>query len=110
MEGGEQLDEGSRIGIDAALLDYREPTVSRIALDHSLRAELTLHLPTETGKSLSEATRQHNLDLVFPAENLVDRIWEDRPARTHEPIRVHPLEFTGAWLLQGGDAGFLRAF
>ncbi|GAA5874371.1 hypothetical protein JCM3774_005019 [Rhodotorula dairenensis] len=65
------LDKGSKIGIDPSLLDY------------------------QTGRKLSESARQNGLELVFPEENLVDRIWPDRPARTHERINVHPLKFTG---------------
>ncbi|GEM10484.1 xaa-pro aminopeptidase [Rhodotorula toruloides] len=61
----------SKIGIDAAILDYG------------------------VGKTLSHSVKKRDLKLVFPAENLVDKVWHDRPARTHKPIRVHPLKFTG---------------
>lgn len=32
---------------------------------------------------------------IAPHENLIDRIWENRPARPANPIRIQPLEHTG---------------
>lgn len=67
-----QLPKDSKIGVDAALQDYG------------------------SGKALSQSVKSRGLELVFPAENLVDQIWHDRPSRTQKPIHVHPLKFTGA--------------
>lgn len=63
----------------------------------SLRHKQGVLTPTviETGRKLSEQTGEHGLELVFPQDNVVDRIWHDRPERTHEPINIHPLKFTG---------------
>ena len=33
--------------------------------------------------------------ILVPCENLVDRIWLDRPAPPAAPVRIHPLEFAG---------------
>ncbi|GAA5960311.1 hypothetical protein JCM8115_001137 [Rhodotorula mucilaginosa] len=65
------LKSGSKIGIDASLLDY------------------------QTGRKLSEDAKKNGLKLVFPEENLVDRVWHDRPPRTHKQIYTHPLKFSG---------------
>ncbi|KAL7341825.1 peptidase M24, structural domain-containing protein [Rhodotorula toruloides] len=66
-----ELPKDSKIGVDAALQDYG------------------------SGKALSQSVKSRGLELVFPAENLVDQIWHDRPSRTQKPIHVHPLKFTG---------------
>jgi Xaa-Pro aminopeptidase len=50
---------------------------------------------TETGRKLSEDAKKNGLKLVFPEENLVDRVWHDRPPRTHKQIYTHPLKFSG---------------
>ncbi|GJN92494.1 hypothetical protein Rhopal_005524-T1 [Rhodotorula paludigena] len=65
------MPKGSKIGIDATQLDYG------------------------TGKALRNKANDAGLELVFPGENLVDKIWQDRPSRSHEPIKVHPLKFAG---------------
>ena len=32
---------------------------------------------------------------IQPCDNLVDRVWADRPAPPMMPVRVHPIEFAG---------------
>jgi len=37
----------------------------------------------------------HGIKVRFVARNLVDRIWEDRPAPSDAPLQVHPTRFAG---------------
>lgn len=67
-----QLPEGSKVGIDATMVDYA------------------------TAKPLLAKFADKNLSLVFPTENLVDAIWTARPARTACKINLHPFKFSGA--------------
>lgn len=66
-----QLPEGTRIGLDPTQTDY------------------------DTTKSLLAKLEQKKLVAVFSADNLVDRIWTDRPPRSKQPIMLHSLKFTG---------------
>lgn len=36
-----------------------------------------------------------NSKLVYPPQNLIDLIWKEKPARSKEPVFIHPMEFTG---------------
>ncbi|GAA5868614.1 hypothetical protein JCM1840_005510 [Sporobolomyces johnsonii] len=65
------LPKGTKIGIDPSLLDYA------------------------TAKPLTKELADRGLSLEFPASNLVDKIWHDRPARSAAPIKRHPLKFAG---------------
>jgi len=33
--------------------------------------------------------------LIYPPQNLIDLVWEDKPLRPGEPICIHPMQFTG---------------
>ncbi len=66
----EQLPDGGKIGLDPWLHTETEVEKLRTRLDG-------------TGVALVET------------ENLVDRVWEDRPAPPAGPIVAHPLEFAG---------------
>ena len=104
MKTAPQLKSGSKIGIDASLLDYREGPFSRGSRNFSEHQflELSLTSPddlTETGRKLSEDAEKNGLKLIFLEENLVDRVWHDRPPRTHKQIYTHPLKFSGNSIL-----------
>ncbi len=66
----ERLDGGARVGFDAWLHSAREIEEIEAALDG-------------TGIAL------------VATDNLIDRIWTDRPAAPDGDIRVHPVEFAG---------------
>lgn len=64
------------------------PQGSRIGFDPT-QAEYT------TTKALLAKLSANKLEARFLADNLVDRIWHDRPIRSSESIRIHPLKFAG---------------
>ncbi|GAA6012283.1 hypothetical protein JCM10207_002787 [Rhodosporidiobolus poonsookiae] len=71
-DGGGELEPGARVGVDPSLIDY------------------------STAINLSQRLHKRGLALVFPPdENLIDRIWADRPSRSCAPINLHPLKFAG---------------
>lgn len=63
----------ARIGLDARMISHEKATL----INQKINA------PTIDSK------------LVYPPQNLVDLIWEDKPARPLEPIYIHPTDFTG---------------
>ncbi|GAA5942402.1 hypothetical protein JCM1841_004287 [Sporobolomyces salmonicolor] len=65
------LPKGTKIGIDPSLLDYA------------------------AAKPLTKDLADRGLSLEFPASNLVDKVWHDRPARSAATIKRHPLKFAG---------------
>jgi|Deesub1362B_J571_1020462.scaffolds.fasta_scaffold01572_3 Xaa-Pro aminopeptidase len=67
----EELPEGAVVGVDPRLLSVEE------------------------AKRLEDLLRDSGKGLRYLEENLVDRIWEDRPPLPLELIRIHPLKFTG---------------
>jgi Xaa-Pro aminopeptidase len=52
-----------------------------------------LHTRTEIDKLIT-ATQAANITLK-PVANMIDAIWDDRPAPPQGPIHAHPLEFAG---------------
>lgn len=46
-------------------------------------------------RALREVLKAVGCELVSLEENLVDKIWSDRPAAAKTPLRVHPLEYAG---------------
>jgi Xaa-Pro aminopeptidase len=52
-----------------------------------------LHTVDEVTR-LTKACADHNIALI-PCDNLVDRIWKDRPAPPSAPFTAHPIEFAG---------------
>lgn len=67
----ENLAEGARIGLDPWL-----HTIGDV-------------------RSLRETVEKAGMEIVALEENLVDRVWEDRPAPPLAPVRIHPLDFAG---------------
>ncbi|KAJ7241957.1 peptidase M24, structural domain-containing protein [Mycena haematopus] len=65
-----QLPAGSRIGVDARLI----PPALKASLDSGLPA---------------------GSKLVCQRDNLVDKVWKNKPMRSTDPVTVHPLKFTG---------------
>lgn len=65
----EALPEGGRVGFDPMLHTVDEMAKLRAALGDTIA--------------------------LVPGENLVDTIWEDRPAPPTAPVRVHPESFAG---------------
>ena len=65
----EHLDKGAKVGIDP-------------------------WLHTKDELAAAETAAKGNVVFV-PVENLVDRIWQDRPALPSEPARAHPIELAG---------------
>ncbi|KAK4700784.1 Xaa-Pro aminopeptidase, partial [Phenoliferia sp. Uapishka_3] len=64
------LEKGSRVGMDATLTS------------------------ATTAQSLLSKLSPLDISIVYP-DNLVDKIWTSRPARSSAPITVHPLRFSG---------------
>jgi Xaa-Pro aminopeptidase len=65
------LKKGEAVGVD--------PTVISVAQAETFERELA----------------PHGIKVKFIARNLVDRIWEDRPATSDAPLHVHPTRFAG---------------
>ncbi|KAJ3757335.1 Creatinase aminopeptidase [Lentinula raphanica] len=61
----------SRIGIDGRMISYEKATLVN-------------------SKLASRGTK-----LVYPIQNLVDIVWKEKPAKSREPVFLHPIEFTG---------------
>ena len=53
------------------------------------------HISYPKCNQLATELKKTGSDLVFPSQNLVDCIWNERPLRSKEPIFVHPEEFAG---------------
>lgn len=68
---GSQLKPGARIGVD--------PKVVSIAQFRRLKSDL----------------EHHGLQLVAYEENLVDRLWTDKPEDDGGPVEVHPVKYAG---------------
>ncbi|WP_265518110.1 aminopeptidase P family protein [Nitratireductor luteus] len=68
---GENLAKGARIGFDPWL-----HTIGEV-------------------RSLREALEKAGMEVIALEENLVDRVWEDRPAPPLAPVRIHPLALAG---------------
>ncbi|RLF65446.1 MAG: aminopeptidase P family protein [Thermoplasmata archaeon] len=66
-----QLPEGSSVGVDPRVLSV------------------------EAAGKLKKAFSEKDISLKYIDRNLVDVIWEDRPAPSDSPITVHPPEFSG---------------
>ncbi len=49
----------------------------------------------EDVRTLRKAVAKAGIQLVALERNLIDQIWEDRPAPPAEPVRAHPLKFAG---------------
>ncbi|SPO21611.1 probable aminopeptidase P, cytoplasmic [Ustilago trichophora] len=68
----EQAKEGTKVGMDPALISYTQ------------------------GKALVAALEQAEASVVFPSRNLVDGAWgSDRPAPIASPVYEHELKFAG---------------
>lgn len=66
------LPHGTQVGMDAKLVSYTD------------------------AKGLKAALAEHNIDLVFPPNNLVDDVWGcERPPPMLEPVYEHKLQFAG---------------
>ncbi|KAM0789169.1 hypothetical protein ACM66B_000017 [Microbotryomycetes sp. NB124-2] len=65
------LPAGMSVGVDPTLLDYA------------------------SYKSLLEKLKTNKVELTLLDDNLVDKIWQDRPSRSSQTVRLHGLEFTG---------------
>ncbi len=68
---GEVLKEGDAVGLDTRLFSYQE------------------------AQKLEEALRNRGLVLKPIEVNLVDEIWDDRPAFPRAPAVPHPLQYSG---------------
>lgn len=65
------IKSGDRVGVDPKLISFQD------------------------FKSLSKKFQDNQLTLSFESENLIDRIWEGRPSRTHNEIQELPMEYAG---------------
>lgn len=61
----------SRIGIDARMISHEKATL------------------------LNNKLTQIGSKLVYPQQNLVDLVWTDKPTKSKDVVRMHPIEFTG---------------
>ncbi|KAI9458087.1 Creatinase/aminopeptidase [Russula earlei] len=61
---------------------------SRVGLDARM-------ISNEVAQQLYPLLKAKNSELVHPAQNLIDLIWEDKPARSMNKIFVQPIEYTG---------------
>uniref|UniRef100_A0A8D1WD47 Xaa-Pro aminopeptidase 1 n=1 Tax=Sus scrofa TaxID=9823 RepID=A0A8D1WD47_PIG len=73
------LPEGSRVGVDPLII------------------------PTDYWKKMAKVLRSAGHHLVPVKENLVDKIWTDRPERPCKPLLTLGLDYTGLFNLRGSD-------
>jgi hypothetical protein len=52
-------------------------------------------ISVDTAHRWQQAFSKHDQKLVPLKENLVDKVWENRPAHVVAPVCIQPLEFTG---------------
>jgi Xaa-Pro aminopeptidase len=52
-------------------------------------------ISNETAAQLSALLQAKKSRLVYPSQNLIDLIWEDKPMRSKSKIYVQPIEYTG---------------
>lgn len=53
-------------------------------------------LPHDKATLLNSKIGALNSKLVFPPQNLVDLVWQDKPVKSKDPVFLQPREFTGA--------------
>ncbi|MDX2224339.1 MAG: aminopeptidase P family protein, partial [Rhodospirillaceae bacterium] len=113
-----------RAQTDGTLYDYRhlvdEPAPAWLA-EHAKGAKVgydpRLITPAQLAR-FEDAGRKTGVTFVALADNLVDRVWRDRPARPTAPAHVYPEKFAGrsgaekrklvaAWLVKEGHGGFV---
>ncbi|XP_066880828.1 xaa-Pro aminopeptidase 1 isoform X7 [Kogia breviceps] len=73
------LPEGSRVGVDPLII------------------------PTDYWKKMAKVLRSAGHHLIPVKENLVDKIWTDRPERPCKPLITLGLDYTGLFNLRGSD-------
>jgi hypothetical protein len=52
-------------------------------------------ISNETAAQLSSLLQAKRSRLVYPSQNLIDLIWEDKPMRSKSKIYVQSIEYTG---------------
>ena len=61
---------------------------SRVGLDARM-------ISNEAAQQLYPLLQAKKSKLVYPSQNLVDLVWEGKPARSKNKIFVQPIEYTG---------------
>lgn len=78
--------------------EHDVPSIARFLGDVGAQRKVgydpSLHSPAEA-KELAEAISSAGGTLVAVADNLVDRVWADRPALPLEPVEVWPSTYSG---------------
>jgi hypothetical protein len=46
-------------------------------------------------KRYQTAFKKHKNTLTYVSENLIDKIWDNRPSAPTAPVLVHPLNYSG---------------
>ncbi|KAI5481864.1 xaa-pro aminopeptidase [Pseudohyphozyma bogoriensis] len=64
------------------------PKETTVAIDPTL-------ITFAAAKALSTKLAAGGVTFKFLTENLVDKVWTDRPPRPSNPVKVHPLKFAG---------------
>jgi hypothetical protein len=52
-------------------------------------------ISNENATQLYPLLQARNSKLVYPSQNLVDLVWENKPTRSKNKIYVQPIEYTG---------------
>ncbi|KAF9267658.1 Creatinase/aminopeptidase [Marasmius fiardii PR-910] len=54
-----------------------------------------LTISVQDASILEANLRKRNSGVFYPPQNLVDMIWEGKPAESKDPVFLHPIEFAG---------------
>jgi Xaa-Pro aminopeptidase len=52
-------------------------------------------ISNEAAQQLYPLLQAQKSKLVYPSQNLVDLVWENKPGRSKNKIFVQPIEYTG---------------
>ena len=71
-------------------------SISQDRLNHESRVGVDARMiSTETAEQFYPLLKAKNSRLVFPSQNLIDLIWENKPMRSKNKIYIQPIEYTG---------------
>ncbi|KAL0574113.1 hypothetical protein V5O48_007846 [Marasmius crinis-equi] len=96
LHAEDELDENWELGkvrspaLPKDWVEWVSPRISnaRLGIDPTT-------MSVQDGDRLVSNLRKRNSEVVYPSQNLVDAIWDDKPRKSENKAFIHPIEFTG---------------